>query len=91
MMLGKVIGTVNSTLKHQDLEGRKLLLIQPLTEDLKSKGTPFVAVDLVQAGVGCTVLVGREGGSIKIAIGQETPIHAAVWGIVDHVGDRKIP
>jgi microcompartment protein CcmK/EutM len=51
-----------------------------------------VAVDTVQAGVGAIVLAGREGGSALIAAGEKNaPIHAAIFGIVDMVGDKKIP
>ncbi|HBN09268.1 MAG TPA: ethanolamine utilization protein EutN [Cyanobacteria bacterium UBA8530] len=91
MMLGKVIGTVNSTLKHEALKGSTLLLVQPLSEALAFKGVPFVAVDTVQAGVGATVLVGREGGSARMAMGNDqAPVHAAIFGIVDFVKDQKI-
>ncbi|HEY9765819.1 MAG TPA: EutN/CcmL family microcompartment protein [Chroococcales cyanobacterium] len=91
MMLGKVIGTVNSTLKHEALKGSKLLLVQPLSEDLASKGVAFVAVDTVQAGIGATVLVGREGGSARIAMGNDrAPVHAAIFGIVDLVKEQRI-
>jgi ethanolamine utilization protein EutN len=91
MLLAKVIGTMNATLKHESCEGHKLLLVQPLTEDLEPKGDPFIAVDSVQAGVGATVLVVREGGAARISAGQDdAPIHAAILGIVDMVGDRRI-
>lgn len=91
MILAKVIGTMNATLKHPELEGRKILMIQPLTDELKPKGTPFLAIDNVQAGVGAIVLAVREGGSALIACGTKTaPIHAAILGIVDMVGDQTI-
>ena len=92
MMLAKVIGTMNATLKHPLLEGSKILMLQPLSENLEPKGAPFLAVDKVQAGVGATVLAVKEGGSAQIAYGsKEAPVHAAVLGIVDQVGDLSIP
>lgn len=92
MILAKVIGTMNATLKHPRLEGRKVLLIQPLSEELQPSGTPFLAIDTVQAGIGATVLAVREGGSALIACGDpQAPIHAAILGIVDQVGDQKVP
>jgi microcompartment protein CcmK/EutM len=90
MLIARVIGTINATLKHEAFEGHKILLVQPLTDDLKDKGDPFLAVDVVQAGVGATVLVAREGGSARIAVGDDhAPIHAAILGIVDMVGESK--
>lgn len=91
MLIAKVIGTMNATLKHPDYEGHKILLVQPLGDDLAEKGDAFLAVDTVQAGVGATVLVVREGGSARIAVGKDdAPVHAAILGIVDMVGDKTI-
>ena len=91
MLLARVIGTMNATLKHPAFEGHKILLVEPLSDELSRKGDPFLAVDCVQAGVGATVLVAREGGSARIAVGDDkAPIHAAILGIVDFAGDRKI-
>ena len=91
MLIAKVIGTMNATLKHPDYEGRTILLVQPLSDDLQEKGDPFLAVDTVQAGTGATVLGVREGGSARIAVGKDdAPIHAAILGIVDMVGDKTI-
>lgn len=92
MLIARVVGTMNATLKHPDFEGHKILLVQPLTDDLsKEKGEAFLAVDTVQAGVGATVLVVREGGSARIAVGKDdAPVHAAILGIVDMVGDQRV-
>lgn len=91
MMLAKVIGTVTATLKHPRLEGHKLMMVQPLSDTLEPKGAPFIAVDTVQAGIGATVVLAREGGSALIAIGdKQAPVHAAILGIVDAVGDRRV-
>ena len=92
MLIARVIGTMNATLKHPAYEGQKILLVEPLSDDtLERRGDPFLAVDCVQAGVGATVLVAREGGSARMAVGDDSaPIHAAIMGIVDFVGERKI-
>lgn len=91
MMLAKVIGTMNATLKHERLEGAKVLMLQPLGDDLAPKGAPFLAVDKLQAGVGTTVLAVKEGGSALLAYGDgKAPVHAAVLGIVDMVGEEVV-
>ena len=57
MYIGKVIGTVVATIKIDHLDKRKLLLVDML--DLKGDETGYydIAVDVVQAGPGDTVLV----------------------------------
>ncbi|HHW91946.1 MAG TPA: EutN/CcmL family microcompartment protein [Firmicutes bacterium] len=84
MIIGKVIGNVVATKKDERLVGHKLLIIQPLDLDnsLMDKA-PRVAVDIVGAGMGETVLV-AEGSSARLALDiSDIPIDAAVVGIVD--------
>ena len=45
MTIGRVIGTVVSTQKHQKFEGAKLLLVQPVTLDDQPRGAALLAVD----------------------------------------------
>ncbi|MGB4314326.1 MAG: EutN/CcmL family microcompartment protein [bacterium] len=84
MIIGKVIGNVVATKKDERLVGYKLLIIQPLDlhDDHVDKATR-VAADIVGAGMGETVLV-VEGSSARLALDtSDTPIDAAVVGIVD--------
>jgi microcompartment protein CcmK/EutM len=57
MYIGKVIGSVVSTVKISHLEGRTLLLVDQLDLGGKETGAYDIAVDTVQAGPGDTVLV----------------------------------
>jgi len=86
MILGEVTGTVVSTVKHYKVEGRKLLLVRPLTLEGQFDGKPLVAIDSVDAGVGDRVLVVREGKAAGMALGRAWgPVDAAIVGIVDSV------
>ena len=86
MIIGEVTGTVVSTIKHYKLEGRKLLLVRPLTLEGKVEGKPLLAIDSVDAGVGDRVLVVREGRAACMALGRSAgPVDAAIIGIVDSV------
>lgn len=86
MIVGEVTGTVVATQKHYKLEGRKLLLVQPLGLDMKPRGAPLLAVDSVDAGEGDRVLVVLEGRSASMASGRnESPLDAAIVGVIDHV------
>ena len=85
MKLGKVIGRVVSTRKLECFEGQKLLLVQQIDETGKDVGSPFVALDIVQAGEGDTIYWegGREAGEALGII--MNPADAAVFAIVDDV------
>ena len=88
MKIGRVTGTVVSTKKLESLEGIKLLLIQPLDENMDNSGNPIVACDTVQAGSGDLVIF--EGGR-EAALTLDNwynPSDAAVIGIIDQL-DRE--
>jgi ethanolamine utilization protein EutN len=52
MTLGRVVGTVTSTVKHPTYVGHKLMVVQPIDADGSNAGDVILAVDTVQAGVG---------------------------------------
>ena len=86
MIIAKVIGNVIATQKQQAHENQKILLVQPLGLDDQPAGDPFIALDAVDAGVGDRVLAVQEGFSAMTSVGHiESPIDAAVIGVVDHV------
>ena len=93
MMLARVIGRVVATAKHSALEGRKLLLLQPITKEGAARGRPLVAVDAIGAGFQETVYWCR-GREASLAFGAAVPADAAVVGIVDAItlsGARPSP
>ncbi len=86
MLIGEVVGTVVSTQKHYKVEGRKLLLVQPLDLEGEPQGRAILAVNSVDAGEGDRVLVVQEGKSASMASGRsESPLDAAVVGVIDTV------
>lgn len=86
MKFGRVIGRVVATQKVESLTGAKLLVIQPLTKELKEKGNPYVAADVaVQAGVGDLVFVVFSGDAPQVFDDPFVPVDASVVGIVDNV------
>jgi microcompartment protein CcmK/EutM len=87
--IGKVIGTVVATIKIPHLEGRKLLLVDQV--DLRGQETGYydVAVDVVQAGPGDTVLVIDEGNGARQILGLDPgAVRAVIVGVVDEVTVR---
>ncbi len=86
MILGRVTGVVVATHKHYKLEGRKLLLVQPLDLEGEPQGVVILAVDSVDAGEGDRVLVVQEGKSASMVSERaESPLDAAVVAVVDAV------
>ena len=86
MILARVVGNIVATQKQASHEGKKILLLQPLTLDGQPMGDRLVALDAVGAGVGEKVLAVQEGFSAMTAVGHtDSPIDAAVIGIVDLV------
>jgi len=85
VILGKIVGTVVATRKDERLVSSKLLLVQPIEPDGAPRGNHLVAVDTVDAGAGETVLV-VSGSSARMADGlKDTPVDAAIVGIVDSI------
>lgn len=85
MKVGTVVGTVVSTVNIPLLDEHRLLLcdIQDVT------GEPLgytIAIDVVDAGVGETVLILDEGNSARQILGLDWgAIRAVVVGIVDEL------
>ncbi|MEE8368887.1 MAG: EutN/CcmL family microcompartment protein [Thermoanaerobaculia bacterium] len=86
MKVGKVVGSVVSTINAPVFDGRKLLLCDVLSIDGQPSGEYLIAVDTVGAGVSDRVLLLDEGNSARQVLGaKDAPIRAAIVGIVDDV------
>ncbi|GIW21979.1 MAG: ethanolamine utilization protein EutN [Candidatus Sericytochromatia bacterium] len=86
MQIAKVVGNIVSTVKHESYKNYKLMIVQPLTPDLKPKGNITIAIDNVQAGEGDLVLLLSEGNSARQILNkQEIPIRALIVGIIDKI------
>lgn len=83
MILGKVIGTVWSTKKDENLVGSKLLIVRQLSLDFKEKENFVVAVDSVGAGEGEIVLVATGSSARQTNNTKNRPVDAVVMAIVD--------
>lgn len=84
MKLGRVIGSVWATTKHESLEGRKIMLVRPVSPRGDAAGEAFLAVDTVDSGTNDLVLVLDEGGSAGIVLElSDPPIRMVIVGVVD--------
>jgi ethanolamine utilization protein EutN len=92
MLLAKVVGTVVATRKDARLEGKKLLIVSPLTPEEvesgqkgKSKANYLVAVDTVDAGYRETVIIVQGSSARMASTCKDIPVDTAIVGIVDTV------
>ena len=84
MILGRIVGSVVSTIHHSVVEGRKLLLAERLDESGNPTGGYVIALDAIGAGKGETVLILDEGnGARQILDDASAPVRSIVVGIVD--------
>lgn len=79
MIIGKVVGSVVSTRKCENLTGSKFMIVEPVPS-LKIDNR-IVAVDRVGASIGEYVLVTT--GSAARVDAPSAPIDAAIVGIID--------
>lgn len=90
MHLGRIVGTAVASTKDPSLVGVKLLLLQPLDENLKNVGTVICAADPVGARTGDVVTwVASREASLALA-NKFAPVDAAVVGLVDRLGDKNL-
>jgi len=86
MTIGRVVGSLVSTVKHSAYRATKLLLVQPVDLEGKDAGATMVCVDTVGAGAGELVLVCKEGAAARQVLKMETcPVRSLVIGIIDRV------
>jgi microcompartment protein CcmK/EutM len=87
MILGRVVGTVVTTISHESYKNRRILVIQPMGLDDSVPDDDFIALDSThQAGIGDTVLVLREGsGARQVLENEYASVISVVMGIVDSV------
>ncbi len=86
MILGRIVGSVVSTIHHPIVDGRKLLLAERLDANRRPTGGYLIALDGIGAGRGETVLILDEGnGARQILDDAEAPVRSIVVGIVDAV------
>jgi len=89
MKLGKVIGRVVSTVKVPAFEGLKLLLVQPVDEQLKAYGDPIVTVDTIRSNIGQIIYYEVSKEASMVLENLMNPCDAAIVGIVDEINTEN--
>ena len=85
MLIGRVVGTVVSSNKEQELNGLKLLLVRGADVEGKATGSLVVAIDAVGAGVGEVVLYASGSSARQTRVTKDRPVDATIMAIVDAI------
>src|ERR1039457_4445570 len=84
MYLGRVVGCVWSTVKDPSLVGQRLLVIQPMTPDLRDNGKQLICLD--STGAGGETISWVKGKEASFPFGPaEVIADTTVVGIVDSI------
>ena len=86
MFIGKVVGTVVSTQKDEELQGFKILVVRSLDPGTGKFGSSYlVACDAVGAGDDDVVLIVQGSSARLTERTQDKPVDSSIVAIVDHV------
>lgn len=77
MVIGRVVGNVWATRKVDDLSGLKFMIVELSPEKR------IVACDGIGAGIGDKVIVTKGSSARKVLNLENSPIDAAIIGIID--------
>lgn len=89
MKLGRVRGSVVATVKDPNMEGMKLLVVQPLDDEGNDTGQCVVAADAVhQSGTGDVVYFVASREAAEAMEPRFVPVDHAIVGIVDDLDVR---
>ncbi len=90
MQLARVTGTVVATIKAPNLDGVRLLIVQPLSRKLEPVGQSVVAADALDtAGPGQLVYIVGAREAAEAMANRFAPVDHAIVGIVDAVEELR--
>ncbi len=85
VQLGRVVGKVWATVKNDGLTGQRLLIVQPVTTELKPTGKALVCTDATGAGAGELIYWCRGREASFPFLPTEVVTDNTIVGIVDEL------
>jgi microcompartment protein CcmK/EutM len=87
MLLARVKGNIISTQKNDYLVGHKLLLVRKIDLEGNYIGDKdIIAIDLIDSGIGDTVLITQEGDAVQQVLGhKKSPLNTMIIANVDDI------
>jgi ethanolamine utilization protein EutN len=84
MQPAQVIASTHATVRHESLQGQRLVVLQPLTAGDQADGPPLIALDACGCRRGDRVMITSDGSFARELTGDlRTPARWSVVGIVD--------
>jgi ethanolamine utilization protein EutN len=85
MQPARVIASARATIKHDSLNGQRLVLAQPLLADGRSAdGMPLLVLDRLGAGVGQIVMLTSDAVAMRELTGSQIcPARWSTLGVID--------
>jgi microcompartment protein CcmK/EutM len=84
MVNARVDGVIVSTVCHPSMQGRRMIICQPLDEKGGDDGTPVLAYDPQGAGMHQRVLLSTDGSFTREYIGDpHSPLRNIIIGEID--------
>tara|TARA_R110002049_G_scaffold4601_5_gene32654 strand:- start:911753 stop:912007 length:255 start_codon:yes stop_codon:yes gene_type:complete len=79
-----VLGSTRATVKHDSLDGQRLVIVQPVGVNDSADGPPLIAVDATGCRFGDRVMLTSDGLYARELTGHKnTPARWSVIGIED--------
>jgi microcompartment protein CcmK/EutM len=91
MYLGRVVGSVWATVKNSSMTGCRMLVVQPVTPELRNTGKRLICTDSTGAGAGELVYWVRGKEASFPFHPDEPPVDTTIVGIVDEVHVKRTP
>ena len=85
MLIGKVMGSVVSTRKDEELVGLRLMLVQTVDKAGQPGSQTVVCVDSVGAGEGEVVLFAGGSSARQTEVTKNRPVDHVIMAIVDEM------
>ena len=82
MQPARVLGTTHATTKHPTLEGRRLVIVQPVLADGNPDASPLIAIDPLGCRRGDLVMITSDAARLREIVGgnKTTPARRSVLG-----------
>ncbi len=88
MNIGKIVGSITSVSKIEELKPLKLYLIHILDSEFKNTGNYMVAVDTIGTGYGDNVLITTGSAAKMTKLTSDVPVDASIVARIDAGKDK---